>query len=86
MEMSEFKVIKRYGYKQAFVNPKFIFPREIFKEIEENLIKQTNGIRDNHVLFLVESKAEGHTTERTAFYFHDCGVMIGKEEDIVLKK
>ena len=83
--MTEFKVIKRYGYKQAFVNPKFIFPREIFKEIEENLIKQSNGIQDNHVVFLVESEAEGHTTQRIAFYFHDFGVMIGKEEDIILK-
>ena len=84
--MDEFKVIKRYGYRQARVKPKFIFPREIFKEIEENLIKQCNGIRDNHVLFLVESKAEGHTIERTAFYFHDFCVMIGKEEDIISKR
>jgi len=84
--MTEFKVIKRYGYRQARVKPKFICPREIFKEIEENLIKQCNEIRDNHVLFLVESKAEGHMTERIAFYFHDFCVMIGKEGDIVLKK
>ena len=55
--MTEFKVIKRYGYRKARVKPTFIIPREIFKEIEENLIKQVNGIMDNNVVFLVESKA-----------------------------
>jgi len=79
----ELKVIKLYPYRQAEVRHRFIFPRKLFKEIEESLIKQVNDYRDNHVVFLVESDVMGYT-ERIALYFHDYAVMIGKEEDIVV--
>lgn len=84
--MNKFEVVKRYGYREARVKPGFIFPRDVFKEVEENLIEQSEGIRSNHIVFLVESKPDGCGSELVAFYFHDFVVIIGREEDIVIGK
>jgi len=81
--MSEIKVIKKYGYKKARVNHSFRLPRKYFAELEKHLITELHGMPDNHIVYLIESKVDGAPTQRIALYFHDFGVVMGNEEDIV---
>lgn len=82
---NEIKVIKRYHYREARVKPKYILPRELCRPIEDECVKQSGNIRDNHVVFLVEVIPIAHTSKNIAFYFHDFVCIIGDEEDIVEK-
>jgi hypothetical protein len=80
---NEIKIIKRYPYRQARVRPKFIVPRQLLSEFEDYLIWLSKSHHDNHTVYLLEMKVFGAPTQRIAFYFHDFGIMIGNESDIV---
>lgn len=84
--MNELEVVKRYGYREARVKPGFIFPRKVFEGIEKDLVKQAGSVHDNHTVYLVESTVAGQGTHCIALYFHDFAVIIGNEEDIVIRK
>lgn len=53
--MQTVKLIKRYSYRSANVNNRFLtIPREWVESLEKELCRQAGSIQDNHVTFEFE--------------------------------
>lgn len=76
------RLIKAYTYRTAQVRNWVSFPREMFRELEDELVKQAGWrMPDNHVVFVFRGgRIETSSPQNTAVWFHDGTAAFGDLE------